>query len=164
MVTIFDRDFARVWSDGTSPCVFCSVVRVPEKKEMDELARHQLKLIRELKHTFGNVYSILDLRLCPSIPAPIARHYVGRIVPMQFKAGLKHKAFVVPKEKKALKVLVRAFISIVDMPVSMHNSFEDAMNTINYQRTLPDPEKPRSFLSSLLARLKFVLPLVPFII
>jgi hypothetical protein len=132
---------------------------VPEKKEMEELARHQLKLIRELKHTFGNVYSILDLRLCPPIPASIARHYVARIIPSQFKAGLKHKAFVVPKEKKSLKVLVHAFISIADQPVSIHNSLEDALRTINYQRTQPEPEKPRSLLSSLLARLKFVLPL-----
>jgi hypothetical protein len=116
---------------------------------MDELAGHQLKLIQELKHTFGDVYSILDLRFCPPVPAPLARHYVARIVPLQFKAGLRHKAFIVPKEKKSLKVLVHAFISIADLPVSIHNSFEDAMRTINHQRTLPDPEKPKSIFTFL---------------
>jgi hypothetical protein len=135
MAIVFDRDFGRVWSDGTTPCVFSSIVRVPQLHELDELALKQIQVIQELKHTFGNVYSILDLRLCQVIPEQVVRHYIGKIMPGQFRAGVKHKAFVAPEEKKSLGVFMAAFAEIAALPVSIHGTFEEALNEINQKRT-----------------------------
>jgi hypothetical protein len=153
MAIVFDRDFGRVWSDGTTPCVFSSVVRVPSKIEMEDLAAKQLELIRELKHSFGNVYSILDLRLCPTVPMPIIVHYITSVIPQQFKAGLLHKAFVAPQERESYEVLIEAFTGITDMPISLHATFETALNKINDKRTQSNLTKPKSFFGALLARL-----------
>jgi hypothetical protein len=143
MAIVFDRDFGRVWSDGTTPCVFSSLVRVPTKEEIDELADKQLQLIRELKHGFGSVYSILDLHLCPLVPYPIILHYVATTMPRQFKAGIKHKAFVAPEESKSYKVIVKSFMAIADQPISLHASFENALSKINEVRV--KYSKPKSF-------------------
>lgn len=134
MAILFDRDFGRVWSDGTTSCVFCSVTRVPNKEEMDELAEKQLQLIRELKIKFGYVYSILDLRLCPPIPSPIMLHYISNIMPLQFKAGVKHKALIEPEEKASMEVVKKALHLMVDLPISLHSTFEKALVTINQLR------------------------------
>jgi hypothetical protein len=135
LAILFDRNFGRVWTDGTTPCVFAQVVSVPQQEELDELADKQLALIRELKRNFGEVYSILDLRFCPLVPAHIIQHYVANVVPLQFDVGLTHKAFVAPEEKKSYEVLVKAFLSITDLSISMHTSFENALNKINQKRT-----------------------------
>jgi hypothetical protein len=135
MAIVFDRDFGRVWSDGATPYVFSSIVRVPQLRELDELAGKQLEMIRDLKRVFGDVYSIIDLRLCPVVPEQIVRHYIGKIVPGQFKAGVKHKAFVVPEEEKSQEVFAHTITQIVGLSISMHSSFEDALNEINRKRT-----------------------------
>jgi hypothetical protein len=144
MAIVFDRDFARVWSDGTTPCVFSSVVRAPGREELDELTEKQLGMIAELRHTFGDVYSILDLRLCPPVDPQIAQHYTRKIIPRQFKAGLTHKAFVKPEEKKSKEVFSQALHLIKDLPISVHTSFEDALNEINQKRTQSNFKKLRS--------------------
>ena len=134
MAILFDRDFGRVWSDGATPYIFSSIVRVPQLHELDELAAKQIQMIRELKHTFGDVYSILDLRLCPVVPQQVIWHYINKIVPGQFKAGVKHKAFVVPEEKKSLEILTEIFTTVAHLPISLHRSFEDALSKINQER------------------------------
>lgn len=136
MAIVFDRDFGRVWSDGATPYIFSSVVQVPRQEELNELVEKQLVLIKELKRKYGEVYSILDLRLCPLLPSPIIQHYVDHIVPMQFKAGLKHKAFVVPQEKKSFEVLAHAFVSLVNLPISIHDTFENALDKLNQKHAI----------------------------
>jgi hypothetical protein len=151
MAILFDRDFGRVWWDGTTPFVFASVVRVPVKKEMDALAEKQIELIREVKSKFGDVYSILDLSLCPVLPNPIILHYVTTIAPRQFRAGVMHKAFVMPGEKEPFQLLVKSFTLISHFPVSLHTSFENALDEINRRRRQAEPKRERSFFGALLA-------------
>jgi hypothetical protein len=152
MAIVFDRDFGRVWSDGATPCVFSSLVRVPTKTEMDDLADKQLELIRELTRSFDKVYSILDLRLCPPVPMPIIVHYITSIIPQQFNAGLVHKAFVAPEERKSYEVLIEAFTVMTEMPISLHTTFENALNMINDKRMQSRLKKPTSFFRTLLAK------------
>ena len=151
MAIVFDHDFGRVWSDGTTPYVFSSVIRVPGKDELDELAHRQLELVRELKRKFGDVYSILDLRLCPVVPSHIILYYVTKIVPLQFKAGLRHKALVAPEKKEALEVLVKAFHSITNLSISMHSSFESALSIVNEKRTEVNSHSKRRFILGFLS-------------
>jgi hypothetical protein len=152
MAIIYDRDFGRVWSDGTTPCVFSAVVRVPTNEELDELAGKQLQLIRELKRSNNHVYSILDLRHCPVVPSATLMHYMVDILPKQFKAGLKHKAVVAPEEKKSNEVIVNTILSITGMPLSMSTTFENALNKINEKRMLDKTERRRSFWDALFDR------------
>ena len=148
MAIVFDRDFGRVWSDGATPYIFSSIVFVPQPEELNELVEKQLGLIRELKRKYGEVYSILDLRLCPQLPAPIIQHYIDHIVPLQFKAGLKHKALVATHEKKSFEVLAHAFISIANLPLSIHYTFENALDKLNQKHALAKAEvRPKSFFS-----------------
>jgi hypothetical protein len=153
MAILFDRDFGRVWSDGTTPYLFTAITRTPQKRELDELAEKQIEMIGELKHSFHDVYAILDLRLCSPVTAPFVRHYISRIVPRQFKIGLKHEAFVVPREKKAKEVLIHALISIDHLSISLHSSFENALNEINHEWTRAKPVKQKSRLSIFLETL-----------
>ena len=153
MAILFDSDFGRVWSDGTTPYVFTSVTRAPQKKELDELAERQIEMIGELKLTFNDVYSILDLRLCSPITASLIRHYITRMVPRQFKEGLRHKAFVVPREKKAKEILVHALISIDHLSISLHSSFENALSEVNQEWSRAKPADRKSRLSIFLETL-----------
>lgn len=132
---MFDHSFGRVWTDGTTPCLFAQVVRVPRQAELDDLAEKQVALIKELKRRLGDVYSILDLRLCPVLPAHIIQHYIANLVPLQFEVGLKHKAFVAPEEKAAREVFEKALLLIDNRPISQHLSFEKALAKINQLRT-----------------------------
>jgi hypothetical protein len=134
MAILFDRDFGRVWSDGTTPCVFSSIERVPHKAEMEELVEKQLQLVRELKFKFGKVYSILDLRVCPQMPDLVIEHYLTNVLPRQFKAGVKHKAIVEPGEKISREIFVLALNGCTHMPISVHTSFEKALDTITKLR------------------------------
>jgi hypothetical protein len=145
MAIVFDRDFGRVWSDGTTPCVFCSVIRIPQRKELDELAEKQLEVINTLKQAFGDVYSISDLRLCPPAEPQIAQYYASKIISRQFRAGIKHKAFVVPEEKRSREIFHQALSFTQDFPISLHASFEEALNEINQKRTQSNFKKLRSF-------------------
>ena len=135
MAILFDRDFGRVWSDGTSPCVFSSLVRVPEKIEMQELAEKKLALIQELRRKFGYVYSILDLHVCPSIPEFVAEYYMSNIVAQQFKAGVEHQAIVQPEEKTSCEIFQRTLSQFAKHPISMHHSFESALEAITEMRS-----------------------------
>jgi hypothetical protein len=131
MPIVFERDFGKVWFDGTTPYIFSSVVRIPHEAELNELASKQIELIRELKSTFGNVYSLLDLRQCPPLPAQFASHYINNILPNQFREGVLHKAVVEPEEKKSREVFLKAFLSVTHQPISLHQSFEKALTEIN---------------------------------
>jgi hypothetical protein len=144
MAIVFDHDFGRVWSDGTTPCVFSSIVRVPQREELDELAEKQLGMLAELKHTFGDVYSILDLRLCPLLDWQIAQYYTLKIISRQFRAGLKHKAFVAPEEQRSREVFDQALSLVPDLPISLHTSFEDALREVNRKRTQSGSRKLKS--------------------
>ena len=135
MAILFDRDFGRVWSDGTSPCVFSSLVRVPEKIEIEELSEKKFRLIEELRRKFGYVYSILDLHLCPTIPRPIVEYYMTTIMPRQFKAGLEHQAIVEPEEKQSCEIIQSALSQFPQHPISMHYSFESALEIITQMRS-----------------------------
>jgi hypothetical protein len=152
MAVVFDRDFARVWSDGATPYIFSTVMRVPGLGELDELANKHIEMIRELKRTFGEVYSVLDLRLCPPVPESVVRHYITKILPRQFKTGLKHKALVLPEEKKSQDLLFNAMKLMEGMPVSIHSTFSKALNEVNRKRTERTPPELKSifgFLGSL---------------
>lgn len=131
MAIVFERDFGRVWSDGATPYVFCSVVRVPSITELEDLAAKQLELIKETKSTFGHVFSILDLRLCPPLPMAVSLYYISHVLPGQFKMGVKHKAVVEPEEKNSREVFLKAFLSVRSQPISLHTSFEKALEEIN---------------------------------
>jgi hypothetical protein len=131
MPIVFERDFGRVWFDGTTPYIFSSVVRIPQVAELDELSTKQIELIRELKSSFGIVYSLLDLRQCPPLPPPFASHYITSILPNQFREGVLHKAVVEPEEKKSREVFLKAFLSVTHQPISLHHSFEKALMEIN---------------------------------
>lgn len=139
MAILFERDFGRVWSDGTTSCVFASLSRAPSAEEMEELAERQLQLIRELRKKFGYVYSILDLRVCPPLPHSVIVRYISSIMPRQFKAGVKHKALIKPQERLAREIVANAIPMIEDMPISIHTSFEDALVAV---RKLSVLEKP----------------------
>ena len=135
MAILFDRDFGRVWSDGTSPCVFSSLVRVPEKIQIEELSEKKFHLIQELKRKFGYVYSILDLHLCPSIPSPIVEYYMTNIMARQFKAGLEHQAIVEPEEEQSYEIIQQVLSQFPKHPISMHDSFENALEIITQMRS-----------------------------
>jgi hypothetical protein len=153
MAIVFERDFGKVWTDGTTPCIFCSMVRLPTLEEMKELAQKQLELVKELSGNFKNVFSILDLRYCPLDHGHIVSHYISTVMPQQFKAGIKHKAFVIPEKRKSREIFFKAFLTISNQDVSMHDTFEGALEKINTIRTQPNTKKTKSFFGSLLARL-----------
>jgi hypothetical protein len=135
MAILFDRDFGRVWSDGATPYIFSSVVRVPEKECLYELVEKQLELIREMQRKFGSVYSIIDLHLCPPASQQLVNEYVMEIIPRQFKAGLKFKAIVKPGDKNSEKQLAMALARIGPLPIRVHATFEEALQFINEMHT-----------------------------
>jgi hypothetical protein len=157
MAIVFERDFARVWSDGATPYIFCSVVRVPTIAGLDDLAAKQLELIKEIKSTFGYVYSILDLRLCPPLPVAISNYYVSKVLPNQLKKGVKHKAIVEPEEKNSREVFLKAFLVVRHQPISLYTSFEKALEDMNRlsanEKPLLRKLKPTAFIQVIYERL-----------
>lgn len=150
MAILFDRDFGRVWTDGATPYVFCSVIRIPEKEHLHELAEKQLTLIRDVRRKFGLSYSILDLHLCPQVPAELADEYFKDIISRQFKAGLKLKAIVKPEDKELQKQLEWAVHQLPQLPISLHNTFEEALTYINQMHHQKTNDKPRKSILSFL--------------
>jgi hypothetical protein len=157
MAIVFEQDFARIWSDGATPYIFCSVVRVPTIAGVEDLAAKQLELIKELKSTFGYVYSMLDLRLCPPLPVEISNYYISEVLPRQFKKGVKHKAIVEPEEKKSNEVFLKAFLAVRHQPISLYTSFEMALKEMNRlsanEKPLSRKLKPTAFIQGIYERL-----------
>jgi hypothetical protein len=143
MAVRFDRDFARVWSDEATPYIFTSLLRIPERAEVADLATMQLELVHDFNRTFREAYSIIDIHLCPSIPEHFLPDYLHQGVLRQFKAGLKHKAFIA-QEKNATDTLTVAISAMEKFPISVHNSFENALKEVNTLRIQSRPLNLRS--------------------
>ena len=148
-MVVYDRDFARVWYDGATPCVFSTVVAVPRKEEMHELLDRQLSLIKELRQRYGFVLSICDLQYCKRIPDEIASIYVDRLGE-QFNAGLVHKSFVKPHNDLARRMLASEAGQLTRLSISLHNTFEDALTDMNNRRV----KKNYSLVSSMFVFLR----------
>jgi hypothetical protein len=151
MNVVVDNEFARIWSDDTSPIVFTLVRRIPDQQEQFEmLMSKQEDLIKEVKRKFSEVYAICDLSQCKAAPFELLFECcLGRLA-QQFKAGVKFKAFVAPRNMLAQCSLDEMLKTTDETKVSSFKTFEESLNTINVLRlTAQQSKSPLTILKSL---------------
>lgn len=130
MQVVFDRDAGRVWCDTNIPVVYCVITKAPSKEQLCDMASDFGKLIAELTGKYHYLNAITDLSTCPLISPALVKFYSHEIVPGQISLGLRHMAFVLPAEKRALRQFLNSFIQIRHLPVSLHSNLAGARKIV----------------------------------
>ena len=136
MKVVVDNEFARIWSDDTSPIVFTLLRKIPEETEVfDEIQKEQDDLIKTTKAKFSEVYCICDLSQCKASSFEALFEYCFVKLTQQLKSGVKFKAFVAPRNMLAQCSLNEVLKNLDQTKVASFKTFEESLNAINVLRT-----------------------------
>lgn len=135
MNVVFEEDFAKVWSDGYSPCVFAVLYHMPEVSRFKAMCEAYLKLVRKLSGEYKEVYSISNMTDSQPIPLEALFLYYNTYLPKQFASGLRYKAYVKPRNVFSQFSLEEALKNIDKTKVGVFDSFEEALQAVNRKRS-----------------------------
>lgn len=134
MNVVFEEDFAKVWSDGYSPCAFAVMHHMPSISRYKAMCEVYIKLIKKLSHEFKDVYSISNLAESQPIPLEALFLYYNTYLPKQFQSGLRYKAYVKPKNLFAQFSLEEVLKNMDSTKVGVFDTFEEALEAVNRKR------------------------------
>jgi hypothetical protein len=133
MNLILDTPTARIWSDANAPYVFSIFHTWPaSENEFATIAETYSELLKKVKKTFGEVYSICDLSTIVINPGKEMIHLFESCVEKQLKLGIKRKAFVLSKD--FAKGLFSKPELVKSDRLSFHLTFQQALVEINQLR------------------------------
>ncbi len=136
---VFEADFAKVWSDGYSPCVFATMQSMPSLARFKEMSDAYLKLVKKLSHDYGAVYGISNLSESQPISIETLYLYYNTYLPKQFQHGLHYKAYVKPRNLFSQFSLEEVLKGLDSSKVEVFNTFEEALNAVNRKRADKTP-------------------------
>lgn len=134
MIVAFEADFAKVWSDGYSPCAFAVMYRMPEVAQFKAMCEAYLKLVKRLAHEFKDVYGISNMTEAQPIPLEALFLYNKTYLPKQFQSGLRYKAYIKPRNVFSQFSLEEVTRNADPEKVGIFNTFEEALQAINRKR------------------------------
>lgn len=141
MNVVFDEDFAKVWSDGYSPCVFAVMYHMPEISRFKEMCEAYVKLVKHLANECNDVYSVSNMADSPPFPLDALFLYCNTYLPKQFESGLRYKAYVKPRNVFSQFSLEEVLKNIDENKVGIFDSFGEALQAVNnkYSSTIAEP-------------------------
>lgn len=134
MNVVFEADFAKVWSDGYSPCIFATMNSIPSITRFKEMSDAYLKLVKKLSHEYGQVYGLSNLSDSQPISIETLYLYYNTYLPKQFQYGLRYKAYVKPRNLFSQFSLEEVLKGLDSNKVEVFNTFEEALNAVNRKR------------------------------
>ncbi len=135
MNVVFDEDFAKVWSDGYSPCIFATMYHIPSLTRFKEMSEAYLKLVKKLSNEYREVYGISNLSESQPISIEALYLYYNSYLPKQFQNGLQYKAYVKPKNLFSQFSLEEVLKGLDPQKVGVFNTFEEALQAVNNKRS-----------------------------
>lgn len=136
MHVVFEEDFAKVWSDGYSPCVFAVMYHMPEVTRFKAMCEAYVKLVKKLSQEYKEVYSISNLADSQPISLEALFLYYNTYLPKQFQSGLRYKAYVKPRNLFSQFSLEEVVKNIDKNKVGVFDSFEEALQAVNRKRSV----------------------------
>lgn len=131
MSIVFDEDFAKVWSDGYSPCVFAVMYHMPEISRFKEMCEAYVRLVKHLANEWNEVYSVSNMVDSQPFPLEALFLYCNTYLPKQFESGLRYKAYVKPRNLFSQFSLEEVLKNIDEDKVGVFDSFEEALQAVN---------------------------------
>ncbi len=133
MNIVLDTPTAKIWSDSDAPYAFSIFFSWPStENEFVKIAETYTELLKKVKQSFGEVYSICDLSQPITLPNKSLASLFETCVEKQLKLGVKRKAFVLsddfPKGLFSQPEIVRSD------KISFHQTFQQALMEINKVR------------------------------
>ena len=133
MNIVHDTPTAKIWSDSDAPYAFSIFFHWPAtENEFVKLAETYTELLKKVKQTFGEVYSICDLSQPTTVPSKSMTSLFETCVEKQLKLGVKRKAFVLSKDFP--KGLFSQTEIVLSDKISFHQTFQQALMEINQIR------------------------------
>jgi len=130
MNIVLDTPTAKIWSDSNAPYAFSIFFAWPGcENEFAKLSEKYIELLKKVKQTFGEVYSICDISYPVSTPSKDLAVLFEACIEKQLKLGVKRKAFVLPKNFSA--GLFSKPHMVKSEKISFHQTFQQALMEIN---------------------------------
>jgi hypothetical protein len=124
----FCNDHVSVWTIGKSPVIFSKFHRADVSTTLfTQLNSCQLNLIKELAlEDIGKIHSVCDASRLPIFSFELMISMERHSLPLQFKAGLAFKAFVMPENDYPLEILMEVEKEIQHLPVGIFKTSREA--------------------------------------
>lgn len=130
MNVVLDTPNAKIWSDSNAPYAFSIFFSWPSSEdEFIKLSDIYTSLLKKVKQTFGEVYSICDISAPTNTPPTEMASLFETCVEKHLKLGVKRKAFVLSKDFP--QGLFRNVDTIKSEQISFHQTFQQALTEIN---------------------------------
>jgi hypothetical protein len=133
MNIVLDTPTAKIWSDSNAPYAFSIFFSWPATEiEFIKLADTYTTLLKKVKQSFGEVYSICDISHPCIAPSKEMAIQFESCVEKHLKLGVRQKAFVLSQN------FPQGFFNRPDIVhsgrVSFHQTFQQALTEINKSR------------------------------
>lgn len=131
MNVVFDEDFAKVWSDGYTPCAFAVMYHMPEISRFKEMCEAHVTLVKHLANGCRDVYSVSNMADSQPFPLDALFLYWNIYLPKQFESGLRYKAYVRPRNLFSQFSLETVLKNIDEDKIGIFDSFEEALQAVS---------------------------------
>lgn len=133
MNVVLDTPTAKIWSDSNAPYAFSIFFAWPSSEdEFVKLAEIYTSLLKKVKQSFGEVYSICDISNAVAAPGKDMATMFETCIEKHLKLGVKRKAFVLSKDFP--KGLFSNADVVKSERISFHQTFQQALTEINKMR------------------------------
>ena len=135
MNVAFEKEFAKVWTDNHTPCLFTLITNIPSLQQTNAFAEAHSALTKQLYKQFGEAYLIADFsRVSEEKSEQLCLFYLD-LIPKLVRNKISYAAFICPhKSMESLPDEKREKLG--SSPVGIYSSFTDALASVNLKRSL----------------------------
>ena len=135
MNVAFEAEFAKVWTDNHTPCLFTLITNIPTHHHTSAFAEAHSSLTKQLYKQFGEAYLIADFsRVSEEKSEQLCLFYL-ELIPKLVKNKISYAAFICPdKSMESLPPDKRSKLGTA--PVGIYSSFTEALASVNLKRSL----------------------------